>query len=281
MADDTRQASAKQNEDLSKEALNVQPENKPFTGTQWQGGKQLPYRPPENANMMAGGTEHTAGGKTPEVSLSNAFDGGLKWSDFTELPKRPCVRDALMTGIGSGFAFGGVRAIFGGTSMRIPTLSIYQEKQDQMLSRSSFSYYSCRVDIMHVGSRFLLSRRPGHVPILSLQATGGEGRDDAGGGDFEQEGYGEEGSGGEEGKGTGRTASAEGDGAGCAVCGVERGEAEYGIAGWQQALVEDMVIDCKIFSRLFASVLFNDATAALFERFDPIKSTSQEPVVEV
>ncbi|KAI7643425.1 hypothetical protein KC318_g21117, partial [Hortaea werneckii] len=72
MADDTRQASAQQNEDLSKEALNVQPENKPFTGTQWQGGKQLPYRPPENANMMAGGTEHTAGGKTPEVSLSNA-----------------------------------------------------------------------------------------------------------------------------------------------------------------------------------------------------------------
>ncbi|KAI7246703.1 hypothetical protein KC343_g4222 [Hortaea werneckii] len=113
MADDTRQASAQQNEDLSKEALNVQPENKPFTGTQWQGGKQLPYRPPENANMMAGGTEHTAGGKTPDVSLSNAFDGGIKWSDFTELPKRPCVRDALMTGIGSGFAFGGIRAIFG------------------------------------------------------------------------------------------------------------------------------------------------------------------------
>merc|ERR1712059_36101 len=51
--------------------------------------------------------------KTPEVSLSNAFDGGIKWSDFTELPKRPCVRDALMTGIGSGFAFGGIRAIFG------------------------------------------------------------------------------------------------------------------------------------------------------------------------
>ena len=136
MADDTRQASAQQNEDLSKEALNVQPENKPFTGTQWQGGKQLPYRPPENANMMAGGTEHTAGGKTPEVSLSNAFDGGIKWSDFTELPKRPCVRDALMTGIGSGFAFGGIRAIFGGTSTQIPILSTYQGEQDHLLSNS-------------------------------------------------------------------------------------------------------------------------------------------------
>lgn len=217
--------------------------------------------------MMAGGTEHTAGGKTPEVSLSNAFDGGLKLSDFTELPKRPCVRDALMTGIGSGFAFGGIRAIFGGMSMRIPILSIYQKKQDQMLRRSSFFYYSCGMDIMHVGRRFLLSRRPSHVPVLSLQTTGGEGRYDAGGGDIEQEGYGEEGPGGEEGKGTGRAASAEGDGAGCAVCGVERGQAEYGVAGWQQALVEDMVIDCKIFSRLFATVLSNDATAAQYEFF--------------
>lgn len=116
MADDTRQQSATQNEDLSKAALNVDPANRPFTGTQWQGGKSQPYRPPENANMMAGGTAHTAGGKTPEVSVGNAFEGGIKWNDFTELPKRPCVRDALMTGIGGGFALGGVRAIFGGTS---------------------------------------------------------------------------------------------------------------------------------------------------------------------
>jgi len=116
MADDTRQQSAQQNEDLSREALNVNPENKPFAGTQWQAGKSQPYNPPENANMMAGGTEHTAGGKTPEVSLGNAFQNGLKWDDFAELPKRPCVRDALMTGIGGGFALGGVRAIFGGQS---------------------------------------------------------------------------------------------------------------------------------------------------------------------
>ncbi|KAK5125282.1 hypothetical protein LTR85_000958 [Meristemomyces frigidus] len=109
MADDTRQPS-----DLSREALTVSPENKPFTGTQWQNGKSQPYTaPPENANMMAGGTEHTAGGKTPDVTLGNAFQGGLKWNDFMDLPKRPCVRDALMTGIGGGFALGGMRAIFG------------------------------------------------------------------------------------------------------------------------------------------------------------------------
>ncbi|KAK4549164.1 hypothetical protein LTR36_007622 [Oleoguttula mirabilis] len=114
MADDTRQPTA---EDLSRQALTVSPENKPFTGTQWQNGKSQPYTapaaPPENANMMAGGTEHTAGGKAPDVTLGNAFQGGLKWGDFMDLPKRPCVRDALMTGIGGGFALGGMRAIFG------------------------------------------------------------------------------------------------------------------------------------------------------------------------
>lgn len=121
MADDTRQQSAKQAEDLSRQALTVDPSNKPFTGTQWQqpDGQVPPqpqaFRPPENANMLAGGTEHTAGGKTPDVTLGNAFQDGMQWKDFTELPKRPCVRDALLTGIGSGFALGGVRAIFGGT----------------------------------------------------------------------------------------------------------------------------------------------------------------------
>lgn len=111
MADDTRQP----REDLSREALTVHPENKPFTGTQWQDGKAQPYQPPENANLIAGGTEHTAGGKTPDVTVSNAFQNGMKLEDFTGVYKRPCVRDALMTGIVSGFALGGGRAIFGGT----------------------------------------------------------------------------------------------------------------------------------------------------------------------
>lgn len=118
MADDTR----KSREDLSKEALTVSPENKPFAGTQWQGGKSKPYEPPENANMMAGGTENTAGGKTPDVTLGNAFKDGLKLDDFRELPKRPCVRDALMTGIGSGFALGSVRFIFRGIYTSFPSM---------------------------------------------------------------------------------------------------------------------------------------------------------------
>ena len=122
MADDSRPTK----EDLSKEALTLDPSQKAFSGTQWQAGKQIPYKPLENANMLAGGTQNTAGGKAPEVTLSNAFDGGIKLSDFTELPKRPCVLDELMTGIGSGFAVGGIRAIFGGKSFAQNASSLFR-----------------------------------------------------------------------------------------------------------------------------------------------------------
>ena len=120
MADDTRQQ-----EDLSKEALTLHPENKPFTGAQWDGAKSKTYKPPENANMLPGGTENTAGGKIPEVSIGNAFGGKLKWSDFAELPKRPCIRDSFMTGIGAGFALGGVRTIFGGWPHYLRTIQVF------------------------------------------------------------------------------------------------------------------------------------------------------------
>jgi len=111
MADDTRQQDAKVAEDLSREALTVHPEHKAFSGTQWQDPKTQPYKPPENANMMAGGTEHTAGGKTPDVTFQNAFPKMQDWSSFH---RKPCVRDSLLTAMGSGFALGGIRIIFSG-----------------------------------------------------------------------------------------------------------------------------------------------------------------------
>lgn len=119
MADDTRQPP----EDLSKAALTVHPEHKPFSGSQWKAPEAQPYKPPENANLLAGGTQNTAGGKIPEISITNAFEGGLKWSDFTDLPKKPCVRDALLLGITAGFAIGGLRGVFRGEIMT--TLSTY------------------------------------------------------------------------------------------------------------------------------------------------------------
>lgn len=47
----------------------------------------------------------------PEVTFMNALHVG---APVTEIHKRPCVRDALMTGMAAGFALGGVRFIFRG-----------------------------------------------------------------------------------------------------------------------------------------------------------------------
>lgn len=109
MADDTRQSPKA--EDLSREALNVDPSNKAFTGSQWEDKETKTYKPPENANMMAGGTEHTAGGKAPEVTFWNALQTG---APVTEIHKRPCVRDAFMVGMGGGAATGAIRIIWRG-----------------------------------------------------------------------------------------------------------------------------------------------------------------------
>lgn len=111
MADDTRQSNTSPKEDLSKEALTVHPENKPFAGSQWQTDpKAQPVKPPENANMMSGGTQHTAGGKEPEFNLSNVITTGRP---ITEIHKAPCVRDSLLQGIGAGSVIGATRALFG------------------------------------------------------------------------------------------------------------------------------------------------------------------------
>ena len=115
MADDTRNPAPK--EDLSRAALTVDPSQKAFTGAQWQQDSKAAegYKPPQNANLMPGGTENTAGGQTKEIGIGDALES-IKLEEFTEIHKKPCVRDALMTGIGSGFGVGGVRALAGGMS---------------------------------------------------------------------------------------------------------------------------------------------------------------------
>lgn len=47
-----------------------------------------------------------------EASYSDALRS-IRISDFQEVHKKPCARDALLTGIGGGFGIGGVRAILG------------------------------------------------------------------------------------------------------------------------------------------------------------------------
>lgn len=71
---------------------------------------------PQNANALpAGAGLNTAGGRLKEASYSDALRS-IQLSDFQEVHKKPCVRDALLTGIGGGFGVGGVRAILGGMS---------------------------------------------------------------------------------------------------------------------------------------------------------------------
>ena len=44
----------------------------------------------------------------------------IKLKDFKDVYKKPCARDALLTGIGAGFGVGGVRAIMGGQFLSYP-----------------------------------------------------------------------------------------------------------------------------------------------------------------
>ena len=72
--------------------------------------------PDTSANTFAAvGSLNTAGGRTKEASYLDALRS-IKLSDFQEVHTKPCARDAFLTGIGSGFGIGGVRAVLGGTS---------------------------------------------------------------------------------------------------------------------------------------------------------------------
>jgi len=105
MADDTRQNIANQ--------LKQNPDDKPFSSGQWSEAAPS-HKPPENANLMPGGTEHTAGGRVADVGVVDAAKS-IKLEDWNDLPKKPCVRDSFLTGIGAGFSMGAVRAIWRGT----------------------------------------------------------------------------------------------------------------------------------------------------------------------
>ena len=72
---------------------------------------------PTNANVLsAGASQNTAGGKAQEAGFIDALRT-VKPGEFREVHKKPCVRDALLTGIGGGFGVGGGRAIWGGVTI--------------------------------------------------------------------------------------------------------------------------------------------------------------------
>ncbi|MCJ1256717.1 hypothetical protein MMC24_004541 [Lignoscripta atroalba] len=68
--------------------------------------------PPPNANLLPGGSINTAGGHPREATLVEAAKT-IRLDELKEVHKRPCVRDALLVGIGGGFGIGGVRGVLG------------------------------------------------------------------------------------------------------------------------------------------------------------------------
>lgn len=141
MADDTRQEQPPP-EDLSREALTVDPDRKAFSGDQWKDAKK-DFKSAPAANILAGGTQNTAGGQLPEVSITNAFDGGLKMTDFTGLPSRPCVRESALTGLGSGFALGGVRFILRGMALSRYLLSAFNQERMMLTTIVASVFTAC------------------------------------------------------------------------------------------------------------------------------------------
>ena len=73
----------------------------------------VPVAPPSANALPPGAGLNTAGGKPKEPGVFDALKS-IRVGEFKEGHKKPCVRDALLTGIGGGFGIGSVRAIWGG-----------------------------------------------------------------------------------------------------------------------------------------------------------------------
>ncbi|KAF2000327.1 hypothetical protein P154DRAFT_200507 [Amniculicola lignicola CBS 123094] len=72
-----------------------------------------PPLPRGPANVMPGGTAHTAGGTPAEAEVPTYLDAvrSLGKDYYLGYYKRPCVRDGQLAGIGAGFVMAGVGAI--------------------------------------------------------------------------------------------------------------------------------------------------------------------------
>ena len=110
MAADTRDDTSPQGQSVPHEGDSAQV---PYQGKLYEVFDDPPATRPESANVLPGGAANTAGGRQKEAHLMDALRM-MKFTDFTEVHKKPCVRESLLTGILSAFGVGGLRAILGG-----------------------------------------------------------------------------------------------------------------------------------------------------------------------
>ncbi|TGO14697.1 hypothetical protein BTUL_0049g00060 [Botrytis tulipae] len=71
------------------------------------------HTPPENANALPDGSGQNTAGAHKETPTLGAAVKTVRWQDFSQVHMYPCARESFLTGIGGGFAMGGIRAIFG------------------------------------------------------------------------------------------------------------------------------------------------------------------------
>lgn len=67
----------------------------------------------EIVNEMPGGTANTAGGEKIQDYSAWSVLKSIRPSEFAHFHRLPCVRDALLTGIGCGFGTGGLAFVLG------------------------------------------------------------------------------------------------------------------------------------------------------------------------
>ncbi|KAL5120347.1 hypothetical protein ACEQ8H_001637 [Pleosporales sp. CAS-2024a] len=77
--------------------------------------EQVASRPRGPANVMPGGTAHTAGGEKIDGGGPTYLDAvrSLGPEYYLNFHKRPCVRDSQLQGLSAGFAGGSLAAILG------------------------------------------------------------------------------------------------------------------------------------------------------------------------
>lgn len=87
---------------------------------------------------MPGGMANTAGGTPADFTLADAVKT-IKLEEYKDFTKKPCVRDGLLTGIGSGFALGGLTAI-----LRRPVWSVCNYSVGGFVAMSLGGYQYCQ-----------------------------------------------------------------------------------------------------------------------------------------
>ena len=100
-------------DDTTRQGMSPDNAEKAFAGNQWNEA-QPSCKPPENANVYAAAaSQHTAGGSAGDIGVVDAAKT-ISAESFARFPKKPCVKDSLLTGMTAGFAMGSVRAIWRG-----------------------------------------------------------------------------------------------------------------------------------------------------------------------